>query len=164
MNINGYASRYSVPNTKSVTSNTNNNAVADTEFASKLYSTVTEEASATNVSEASSQNVGISFSDLMNSQYARNKIPTINQIISSKSPVDGELYRVYFTNDRISCNHADGKRAWEVEINDEQQAEMIKEFFEGYTPNDNWTNNEYYSGDNIGMAVLKTFWLDLFKQ
>ena len=104
----------------------------------------------------------MSFEDILSSGYGRNAIPTVNQIVSSRNVIDEEIYLTYFTDDRITCNYADGRIAWEIEINDEQQLEKVKAFFDAYTPEENWVNTEYYSGNDMSMAVQKSFWLDLF--
>lgn len=53
----------------------------------------------------------MSLMDLLtSSDFKKNQIPVINQIISSKNPEDGEIYRTYFMDDQIFCNNADGKK------------------------------------------------------
>lgn len=106
---------------------------------------------------------GMSFKDLMeNSEIKKNQIPVVNQIVSSKNPEDGKIYLTYFTDDKITCNHADGRKAWEVAINSTEQAEKVKDFFKGYSPYE-WAK-ELYSGDNMGMVTLESFWLELFDE
>lgn len=110
------------------------------------------------------QFAGMSFNDLMNcGKDTKNQIPVVNQIVSSRNPEDRELYTTFFTDREITCNHADGRRAWKVEIKDTQQDAKVKEFFEKYEP-DNERVKEYYSGDNMGMAAVNNFWLDLFNK
>lgn len=107
--------------------------------------------------------VGMSFMDLMgNSEIKKNQIPVVNQIVSSKNPEDGEIYLTYFTDEKILCNHADGRKAWEISINCAEQSEKIQDFFKGYSPYE-WAK-ELYSGDNMGMVTLKNFWLELFDE
>ena len=106
---------------------------------------------------------GMSFEQLMSSGMGRNRIPVVNQIVSSRNPEDGEIYRVYFTDERITCNHGDGRRAWEIEIEDAQQTQKVKEYFEQYQPDRDWVR-EYYSGDKMSMAVKQRFWSDLFEK
>ena len=106
---------------------------------------------------------GTTFHDLINSGKGRkNQIPVVNQIVSSRNPEDGEIYRAFFTDKSIICNYGDGRRAWEIDIEDAQQGNKVKEFFAKREP-DNDCFKEFYSGDNLGMAVVKKFWLDLFK-
>lgn len=83
--------------------------------------------------------------------------------MSSRNPEDGEIYRAFFTDERIICNYGDGRRAWEIEIEDTQQAEKVKEYFGQFKPDDDWVK-EYYSGDKMRMAVVQHFWLDLFEK
>ena len=107
------------------------------------------------------QFTGMSLLDLLNSSEGKkNQIPVVNQIVSSKNPEDGEIYLTFFTDDKITCNHADGRKAWEVAIDSTEQAEKVKGFFEKYTPY-KWAK-ELYSGDDMGMTAVKSFWLELF--
>lgn len=105
---------------------------------------------------------GLSFADIFYSgRFKLNQIPVVNQIVSSKNPEDGKIYRAYFMDDEIICHDADGKTAWEVEVNEDQQ-QKVKDFFKEFTPY-KWAK-ELYSGDNMGMATVKNFWLDLFEE
>lgn len=54
-------------------------------------------------------------------------------------------------------------RVLKIDIEDAQQAEKVKEFFEKHEPNHKWFR-EYYSGADMGMAAVKNFWLDLFEK
>lgn len=101
------------------------------------------------------------FLDLLNNDsFKKYKIPVVNQIVSSRNPADGEIYVMFFTDDKITCNKADGGAAWEIDVDNAEQAEKVKDFFKGYTPY-SWAK-EIYSGDNMGMVACKDFWLDLF--
>ena len=104
---------------------------------------------------------GMSFEELLNSGRCR-KIPVVNQIVTSRNPEDGQLYRAFFTDKSIECHYGDGRRAWEIEIEDAQQAEKVKEYFGQFKP-DRDLVKEYYSGDKMKMAVVQRFWLDLFE-
>lgn len=108
---------------------------------------------------------GMSFDDVMSmaDSGAGRKIPVVNQIVSARNPEDGEIYRAFFTDQKIICNRGDGRRAWEIEIPDARQAEKVEEFFEKYEP-DRDLFKEYYSGDKMGMAVVESFWKDLFER
>lgn len=103
---------------------------------------------------------GMSFKELVNSGRGR-KIPVVNQIVTSRNPEDGELYRAFFTDQSIECHYGDGRRAWKIEMEDAQQAEKVKEYFGQFKP-DRDLVKEYYSGDKMKMAVVQSFWLDLF--
>lgn len=104
----------------------------------------------------------ISFADLMcNSEIKRNQIPVVNQIVSSRNPKTGEIYVTCFTDNKITCCQADGKIAWEVEVKEDQQ-QKVKDYFKGMTPY-KWAK-ELYSGDNMAMASVKDFWLELFEK
>lgn len=46
-------------------------------------------------------------------------------------------------------------------MEDAQQAEKVKEYFGQFKP-DRDLVKEYYSGDKMKMAVVQSFWLDLF--
>lgn len=115
-----------------------------------------------NTGEVSEKFANMSFEDILNSAYGRNVIPTVNQIVSSRNANDREIYVTYFTDDRITCNYGDGRKAWEIEIKNEQELQKVNEFFDNYTPNQNWVNTKYYLGNDMGMAVQKSFWLDWF--
>lgn len=104
---------------------------------------------------------GMSLADLLcNSEAKRNQIPVINQIVSSKNPEDGEIYLTYFADNKITCCRAGGEVAWEVGVNEEQQ-QKVKDYFKEFTPYE-WAK-ELYAGENMGMATLKSFWLNLFE-
>lgn len=104
---------------------------------------------------------GMSFADLFcSSEIKRNQIPVVNQIVSSRNPEDGEIYLTCFTDNKITCCHTGGKIAWEVEVNEDQQRQ-VKDYFKEFTPY-KWAK-ELYSGDNMGMAAVKNFWLKLFE-
>ena len=105
---------------------------------------------------------GMSFKDLINSGAGR-KIPTVNQIVSARSPEDGKIYRAFFTDRNITCHDADGRTVWEIDIQDTQHAQKVKDYFEMYQPNRDWFR-EYCSGDKMGMAVVKSFWMNLFER
>lgn len=115
--------------------------------------------------KATGSSAGMSFDDVMKliNSGAGRKIPVVNQIVSARNPEDGELYRAFFTDREIICHRGDGKRAWEIEIPDAQQAEKVKEFFAKYEP-DRDLFREYYSGDKMKMAVVERFWLDLLEK
>ena len=104
---------------------------------------------------------GMSFMDLINSGRCNNPIPTVNQIVSSKNPEDGQIYVTYFTDDRITCHRGDGQRAWELNLTQEQ-AEGVSKFFEDYE-SDRREVKEYYSDGKLGIVSLKNFWLDMFE-
>lgn len=107
---------------------------------------------------------GLSFEDIFYSgKFKVNPIPVVNQIVSAKNPEDGKIYRTFFTDDKITCYHAgtDGKIAWEVEVKEDQQ-QKVKDFFKEFTPY-KWAK-ELYSGDNMAMATVKNFWLELFEK
>lgn len=155
MNIQGYVSAWRPSNTNYAMARSKNSTEKADAFGSILNSN--------SVAQTKTETfANMSFEDIMNSGYGRNAIPTVNQIVSSSNAIDEEIYLTYFTDDRITCNYADGRKAWEIEIKDEQRLQKVKEFFDNYTPDENWVNTEYYSGNNMGMAVQKSFWLDLF--
>ena len=107
---------------------------------------------------------GSSFEDIFYSgKFKANPIPVVNQIISAKNPEDGEIYLTCFTDNKITCYHAgtDGNMAWEVEVKEDQQ-QKVKDFFKEFTPY-KWAK-ELYSGDNMSMATVKKFWLELFEK
>lgn len=124
---------------------------------------MTEEENSDNA-EASDTYKGKSFMDLLAGSglegMKANQIPVINQIVSSKNPEDGKIYRAYFMDDKIFCDDAEGKRTWEIAIDDAEQGEKVKDFFKKYTPY-KWAG-ELYSGKDMEMAVLESFWRDLF--
>ena len=114
--------------------------------------------------EVPSAYMGLSFTDIFYSgKFKLNQIPVVNQIVSAKNPEDGEIYLTYFKDNKITCLHAgtDGKKAWEVEENEEQQ-QKVKDFFNEFTPY-KWAK-ELYSGDDMAMATVKNFWLELFEK
>ena len=74
-----------------------------------------------------------SFTDIMNSSHKRNQIPLVNQIVSYKDTKDSEIYRAYFTNDKVTSHNAVGQKAWETAINDASHAQQIKESLGGIT-------------------------------
>lgn len=76
-----------------------------------------------------------SFVDIMNSSHKRNQIPLVNQIVSYKDTEDGEIYRAYFTDDKVTSLNAVGQKAWETMINDVSHAQKIKESLRGTTLN-----------------------------
>ncbi len=107
---------------------------------------------------------GLSFEDIFYSgKFKANPIPVVNQIVSAKNPEDGKIYLTFFTDNKITCYHAgtDGKIAWEVEVKEDQQ-QKVKDFFKEFTPY-KWAK-ELYSGDNMAMATVKKFWLELFEK
>lgn len=109
------------------------------------------------------QYIGASFADLINSgQYARNRISVVNKIVSSRSADNGEIYVSFFTDEKITCNDESGKKVWEINIENERQADKVKEYFANYKPDRDYVQ-EFYSGDNVKMALSKDFWIDLFK-
>lgn len=114
--------------------------------------------------EVPDKSAGTSFMDLFQSgRFSGNTIPVVNQIVSSRNPEDGEIYLTYFTDDSITCHRADGREAWEVSIDGDTQAQKVREFFERHT-SCRWTwAKELYSGDDMGEASLKSFWLELFR-
>ena len=123
-----------------------------------------EETLQTEYEEVSGASGGLSFADIFYSgRFKLNQIPVVNQIVSSKNPEDGKIYLTYFTDDKITCLHpgTGGKVAWEVEVNEDQQ-QKVKDFFKEFTPY-KWAK-ELYSGDNMGMATVKNFWLELFEK
>ena len=46
---------------------------------------------------------------------------------------DGEIYRAYFTDDKVTSHNAVGQKAWQTAINDASHAQKIKEFLGGVT-------------------------------
>lgn len=96
---------------------------------------------------------------LASDKFKKNQIPVVNQIVTSRNPEDGEIYRTFFMDDKIYCNNAEGKKAWELAVNGTEQAEKIKDFFKKYTPY-GWAK-ELYSGMDMGMASVKSFWVEL---
>lgn len=103
------------------------------------------------------------FEDVMNliKSGKGRQIPVVNQIVSSKSEEDGEIYRNFFTDNRITCQSAVGKTIWEVRIENKEQRETIAEFFKNYKPNNEYFK-EYYSGEEFKKMMSKDFWLELF--
>lgn len=73
------------------------------------------------------------FADIMNSSHKRNQIPLVNQIVSYKDTEDGEIYRAYFTDDKVTSQNAVGQPAWETAIYDASHAQQIKESLGGIT-------------------------------
>lgn len=96
---------------------------------------------------------------LASDKFKKNQIPVVNQIVTSRNPEDGEIYRTFFMEDKIYCNNAEGKKAWELAIDGTEQAEKIKDFFKKYTPC-GWAK-ELYSGKDMGIVSLKSFWVEL---
>ena len=74
-----------------------------------------------------------SFVDIMNSSHKRNQIPLVNQIVSYKDTENGEIYRAYFTDDKVTSHNAAGQKAWETAIKDASHAQKIKESLGGIT-------------------------------
>lgn len=72
-----------------------------------------------------------SFADIMNSSHKRNNIPLVNQIVSYKDTEDGEIYRAYFTDDKVTSHNVVRQKAWETAIEDASHAQKIKEFLGG---------------------------------
>ena len=104
----------------------------------------------------------MSFADIFyNSEIKRNQIPVVNQIVSSKNPETGEIYRTYFTDNKILCYDAGGKTEWEIGVNEDQQ-QKVKDYFKELT-SCKWAK-ELYSGSNMAMASVKDFWLKLFEK
>ena len=94
-----------------------------------------------------------SFVDIMNSSHKRNQIPLVNQIVSYKDTEDGEIYRAYFTDDKVTSHNAVGQKAWETMINDVSHAQKIKESLRGTTLNGKQSAiRESTSSDN-GRAI-----------
>lgn len=94
-----------------------------------------------------------------------NKIPVVNQIVTSKNPEDGNYYITYFTDDNISCEDALGKKVWELDISAED-GEKVKDYFKEFKPVP-WAEELYYDRDNdmrMGMATIKDFWIQLLKK
>ena len=160
-----------IANPLSVETEDEENNMMDPKQETQFYTTLraklagmvdTGEETDNNSSEVPEKFANMSFEDILNSDYGRNAISTVNQIVSSRNILDGEICLTYFTDDRITCNYADGRKVWEIEINDEQQLEKIKEYFNAYTPDETLVNTEYHSGNDMSMAVQKNFWLDLF--
>lgn len=105
---------------------------------------------------------GMSFADLFaNPSLKANQIPVVNQIVSSKNPNDGEIYLTYFTDRKITCCHADGTKEWDLNF-DEEQYEKVRDFFKN-SKSYEWAK-EIYSGDNMQMASVKDYWLELFAE
>jgi len=74
-----------------------------------------------------------SFADIMNSYHKRNQIQLVNQIVSYKDTEDGEIYRAYFTDDKVTSHNAVGQKAWETAIKDASHIQKIKESLGGIT-------------------------------
>lgn len=74
-----------------------------------------------------------SFADIMNSDHKRNKIPLVNQIVSYRNTEDNEIYRAYFTDNKVTSHNAVGQKAWETAIKDASHAQKIKESIGGIT-------------------------------
>ena len=74
-----------------------------------------------------------SFVDIMNSSHKRNQIPLVNQIVSYKDTENGEIYRAYFTDDKVTSHNAVGQKAWETAIKDASHVQKIKESLGGIT-------------------------------
>lgn len=105
-----------------------------------------------------------SFWNLMNSSdIIKKQIPKVNQIVSSKNVEDGEIYLTFFSDEKITCTDAIGKRVWEIEVENTKQENKINAFFSNLTPNRDFVQ-EYYSGDDLGMVSSKNFWLKLFME
>ena len=94
-----------------------------------------------------------------------NKIPVVNQIVTAKNPEDGNYYRTYFADDKISCEDALGKKVWELDISAED-GEKVKDYFKEFKPYPS-ARELYFDLDNgmrMGMAAVKDFWIELFKK
>lgn len=74
-----------------------------------------------------------SFTDIMNSSHKRNNIPLVNQIVSYKDTESNEIYRAYFTDDKVTSHNAVGQTVWETMIRDTSHAQKIKESLGGIT-------------------------------
>lgn len=74
-----------------------------------------------------------SFADIMNSSHKRNQIPLVNQIVSYKDTENGEIYRAYFTDNKVTYHNAAGQKAWETAIKDASHTQKIKESLGGIT-------------------------------
>lgn len=74
-----------------------------------------------------------SFADIVNSRHKRNQIPLVNQIVSYKDMEAGEIYRAYFTDNKVTSHNAVGQMAWQTAIKDASHAQKIKESLEGIT-------------------------------
>ena len=106
-----------------------------------------------------------SFADIMNSSHKRNQIPLVNQIVSYKDIEDGEIYRAYFTDDRVTTHNAVGQKAWETAIKDASHAQKIKESLGGITlySQDNSTGKKALSsigfpnGESISIFEVDDF-------
>lgn len=105
-----------------------------------------------------------SFWDLMNSSdIIKKQIPKVNQIVSAKNVEDGEVYLTFFSDEKITCTDAIGKKTWEIGVENTRQEDKIKAFFSNLTPNRDFIQ-EYYSGDDLGMVSSKSFWLKLLME
>lgn len=96
----------------------------------------------------------------MRGEYG-NQIPTVNQIVTAKNPEDGQIYLTYFTDGKITCEDGNGKKVWDMEI-DESQRDKVKTYFENYQPLEH--AEEIYSGEELGSASLKNFWIEMFSR
>lgn len=106
---------------------------------------------------------GMSLMDLLtSSDLKKNQIPVINQIISSKNPEDGEIYRTYFMDDQIFCNNADGKKAWGISINDAEQKTKMADFLQKYTSYE--AAGRLYPGIDMEMITLESFWREFLNK
>lgn len=108
-----------------------------------------------------SRYAGYSLMDLFNSGMARQQIPVVNQIVTAKNPVDGKIYVTCFTDNRISCNDATGKRIWDMELG-EGEKDIVSDFFSNYKPTRDIVK-EYYSDPRMGAVSSKDFWMSLFE-
>ena len=87
-----------------------------------------------------------------------NSISTVNQMVTSKSPEDGKIYRTYFSDDKITCTDAEGTKIWDLEITEDQRS-IVNHFFEGHKSY-TWVK-EIYSDDDMGIASSKDYWMEL---
>lgn len=96
----------------------------------------------------------------MKGEYG-NPIPTVNQVVTAKNPEDGQIYLTYFTDGKITCEDGNGKKVWDMEIS-ESQHDKVEAYFQNY---ESWDYaDEIYSGDEMGKASVKDFWISMFSQ
>lgn len=87
-----------------------------------------------------------------------NSISTVNQMVTSKSPEDGKIYRTYFSDDKVTCTDAEGTKIWDLEITEDQRS-IVNLFFEGHKSYP-WVK-EIYSDEDMGIVSSKDYWMEL---
>lgn len=105
---------------------------------------------------------GMSFWELISSEGAKNRIPVVNTVVTAKNPEDEKIYVTFFTDRKIVCQNADGSKAWEMGLENQQQRDKVQNFFSSYKP-DRDLVKEYYSDASLGIVSSRDFWMELLE-